>query len=117
MAGLQPPLSMDVEIHNPQSLAFAMSLALKIELHEQDATSSPPMRSTPRGQVLAPRLILPVANQALTLLAPPLAKVTDKGCQVKQLSTAEMRSAGSSASASTGMKSSVMGIIRCAGTR
>jgi hypothetical protein len=34
-AGLQPLLSYDVEIHNPQSLVIAMSLARKRELHEQ----------------------------------------------------------------------------------
>ena len=33
--GLQPPLSLDVEVHNPQSLAVAMSLAYKLELREQ----------------------------------------------------------------------------------
>jgi hypothetical protein len=34
-AGLQPLLSYDVEIHNPQSLVIAMSLARKRELREQ----------------------------------------------------------------------------------
>jgi len=33
-AGLQPPLSFDVEVHNPQSLTGAMSLARKLELRE-----------------------------------------------------------------------------------
>ena len=35
MAGLQPPLSLNVEVHNPQSLIIAMSLARKLELREQ----------------------------------------------------------------------------------
>jgi hypothetical protein len=30
--GLQPPLSLDVEIHNPRSVAVAMSLARKLKL-------------------------------------------------------------------------------------
>jgi len=34
-AGLQPPLSLGVEVHNPQSLVIAMSLARKLELREQ----------------------------------------------------------------------------------
>lgn len=33
-AGLQPPLSLDVEIHNPQPLSVAMSLARKMEVRE-----------------------------------------------------------------------------------
>jgi hypothetical protein len=40
-AGLQPPLSLDVEIHNPQSLAVAMSLARKVELLDQCAAPAP----------------------------------------------------------------------------
>ena len=44
-ARLQPPLSLDVEIHNPQSLAVAMSLARKLELRDQCALSAaPPVR-------------------------------------------------------------------------
>lgn len=35
--GLQPPLSLNVEIHNPKSLAIAMSLARKMELCDQCA--------------------------------------------------------------------------------
>ena len=33
--GLQPPLSLDIEVHNPQSLVVATSLARKLELREQ----------------------------------------------------------------------------------
>ena len=36
-AGLLPPLSLDVEIHNPQSLTVAMSLARKLEFHHYPA--------------------------------------------------------------------------------
>jgi hypothetical protein len=32
--GLLPPLSLDVRVHNPQSLAAAMSLARQLELRE-----------------------------------------------------------------------------------
>jgi hypothetical protein len=32
--GLLPPLSLDVSVHNPQSLAAAMSLACQLELRE-----------------------------------------------------------------------------------
>lgn len=47
--GLQPSLSLVVEIHNLQSLAVAMSLARKLELWDQCAapsttTSRPPQR-------------------------------------------------------------------------
>jgi hypothetical protein len=34
VGGLQPPLSIDVRIQNPQTLAAAMSLARQFELHE-----------------------------------------------------------------------------------
>ena len=40
--GLQPPLSLDVEVHNPQSLAVAMSLAHKLELCDQCAAAAAP---------------------------------------------------------------------------
>ena len=40
--GLQPLLSLDVEVHNPQSLAVAMSLARKLELREQCAAAAAP---------------------------------------------------------------------------
>jgi hypothetical protein len=33
-ASLQPPLSFDVEVHNPQTLAGAMSLARKLKLRD-----------------------------------------------------------------------------------
>jgi hypothetical protein len=36
-AGLQPPFSLDVVLHNPQSLIITMSLDRKLELREQYA--------------------------------------------------------------------------------
>lgn len=39
-AGLQPPLSHDVEMHNPQTLIIAMSLARKLEIREQSVASA-----------------------------------------------------------------------------
>ena len=54
-AGLQPPLSLDVEIHNPQSLAVAMSLARKLELRDQCALSAaPPVRFPQKGILPTP---------------------------------------------------------------
>ena len=48
MARLQPPFSLDVEEHNPQSLVITMSLARKLELHEQYYTAAVPALPTPR---------------------------------------------------------------------
>jgi hypothetical protein len=64
-AGLQPPLSLDVEIHNPQSLAVAISFACKLELHDQCTTAlaSQPRHLQQRGLLLAP-------PPRLALLAP-----------------------------------------------
>ena len=64
--GPQPPLSHDVELHNPQSLIIAMSLARKLELRDQYATVVvPPLaphRPLTRGLLAGPppRLALPV---------------------------------------------------------
>lgn len=45
-AGLGPPLSHDVEMHNPQTLIVAMSMARKLELRERSsalaAAAAPP---------------------------------------------------------------------------
>ena len=63
--GLQPPLSLDVEIHNPQSLIIAMSLARKLEQHEQYigvAASLPTPPWVPARGLLTgppPQLVLP----------------------------------------------------------
>ncbi|XP_066332973.1 uncharacterized protein [Miscanthus floridulus] len=84
--GLQPPLSLDVEVHNPQTLAGAMSLACKLELQEQYAAAPP--RATPRGLLppLAPRLALP-APPAPKAVAQPT--VTVEGRTIKRLTQAE----------------------------
>jgi hypothetical protein len=86
--GLQPPLSLDVEVHNPQTLKGAMSLARKLELQEQYAAPAP--RTANRGLLPAPppRLALPApppANQA----APNT--VTIEGHPVKRLTQAEQK--------------------------
>jgi hypothetical protein len=49
--GLLPPLSLDVRVHNPQSLAAVMSLARQLELREQYAPAA--AKATSRG-VLPP---------------------------------------------------------------
>jgi hypothetical protein len=65
-AGLQPPLSLDVEIHNPRSLAIAMSFGRKLELRDQCVGASTPQPRHPhqRGLLPAPppRLALPAPN-------------------------------------------------------
>jgi hypothetical protein len=82
-AGLQPPLSLDVEIHNPQSLVVAMSLARKLELRDQCAAASAP---PPHQRGLLPT---PPPRQALPPPV-PLAVTTTPGAvdgrQVKRLS-------------------------------
>ncbi|XP_066323873.1 uncharacterized protein [Miscanthus floridulus] len=62
--GLLPPLSHAVRIHNPQSLAAAMSLARQVELMELNKPAPAPARSAPRG-------LLPAPPQRPTLPAPP----------------------------------------------
>ena len=63
--GLLPPLSLDVQVHNPQSLAAAMSLARQLELREQNAPAL--AKATPRG-------LLPAPAPRLALPAPTIAK-------------------------------------------
>ncbi|XP_073362850.1 uncharacterized protein [Aegilops tauschii subsp. strangulata] len=89
-AGLQPPLSLDVEIHNPQSLAVAMSLARKLELRDQCAlASAPPVRFQQKGILPAPvpRLAPPAPAPPA---APQPAPVLPEGRQIKRLSQEEM---------------------------
>ena len=84
--GLQPPLSLDVEVHNPQTLAGAMSLARKLELREQYAAPAP--RAATRGLLAAPppRLALPAPPGA----NPPAPNtLTVEGRPIKRLSTAK----------------------------
>ncbi|XP_066341688.1 uncharacterized protein [Miscanthus floridulus] len=85
-AGLQPLLSFDVEVHNLQSLAGAMSLACKLELREQ--YTAPPPHVAPQALLPAPapRLALP-APLVNTSTAP--ATVTVEGRPVKHLTQAE----------------------------
>ncbi|XP_066371037.1 uncharacterized protein [Miscanthus floridulus] len=63
--GLQPPLSIDARIQNPQTMATAMSLACQFELWEQYA--APATRPSAH-----PLLLAPAAR--LALLAPMGAK-------------------------------------------
>jgi hypothetical protein len=91
-AGLQPPLSIDVELHNPQSLVIAMSLARKLELREQYAAVAPPF-APPNNQQQG---LLPAPPPCLALPAPPPAPtaaattVTVEGRPVRRLSMSEM---------------------------
>ncbi|XP_066320384.1 uncharacterized protein [Miscanthus floridulus] len=84
--GLQPPLSIDVRIQNPQTLATAMSLARQFELCELYVPQAP--KPVPRGLLLAPppRLALPAPPGAK---APPPALITVEGRPIKRLSQAE----------------------------
>ena len=83
--GLLPPLSLAVQIQNPQSLAAAMSLARQMELMEQYTVAQP--KTAARG-------LLPVPPPRHALLAPAAPKaapptVTIDGRPVKRLSQAE----------------------------
>jgi hypothetical protein len=62
--GLLPPLSHTVRIHNPVTLAGAMSLARQVE--QMESVRLPP--PAPRG---APRALLLVPTPRQLLLAPP----------------------------------------------
>jgi hypothetical protein len=83
-----PPPSLNAEIHNPQNLAVAMSLARKLELRDQCPTAAAPTPTHPRHQQ---RGILPVPY-CLALPSPPPAAPTGstatiiEGCSVKRLS-------------------------------
>jgi hypothetical protein len=79
--GLLPPLSHAVRIHNPESLASAMSLARQVELMEADRLVQPAPRAPPRGLLAAPapRPALPAPQQTLALPAPPRANQQSRG--------------------------------------
>lgn len=79
--GLLPPLSNAVRIHNPQTLAAAMSLARQLELMDLAPPSTTPSRA-------APRPLLPAPQSRLALPAPPPAPAA-AGPPVKRLSQAE----------------------------
>lgn len=87
-AGLQPPLSLDVEMHNPQSLVIAMSMARKLELREQYITQA---AQTPAAPRLGGRGLLSVPAPPLALLAPTRSTppATD-GQPIRRLSQSEM---------------------------
>ena len=90
-AGLQPPLSLDVEVHNPQSLIIAMSLMHKLELREQYYTATVPAPPVPpqatRGLLTRPPPQLALSAPPSRVAAPSL---TVEGRQVKRLSQSEM---------------------------
>jgi len=71
--GLLPPLSHAVRIHNPETLANAMSLARQVELMEIDRQAQAPARPAARGLLPSPppRPALPAPPQQLALPAPP----------------------------------------------
>ncbi|KAJ1294896.1 hypothetical protein BS78_01G181300 [Paspalum vaginatum] len=79
--GLLPPLSHAVRIHNPETLAAAMSLARQVELMELDRQAQPPPRAAPRAPLPAPASCpaLPAPQQPLALPAPPVAAQPGRG--------------------------------------
>jgi hypothetical protein len=81
-----------VRIHNPETLAAAMSLARQVELMETDRQGQAPARPAARGLILTPppRPPLPAPQQQLALPAPPAG--ADQGRREgnqRRLSTAE----------------------------
>jgi hypothetical protein len=72
--GLLPPLSHAVRIHNPATLAAAMSLARQVELVELDRLQQAPAKPAPRAllSASAPRLALPAVPAPLALPVPAL---------------------------------------------
>jgi hypothetical protein len=75
--GLLPPLSHAVRIHNPETLAAAMSLARQVELMESERPVQHPPRAPPRGppSTPVPRAALPAPPPLLALPAPPVASL------------------------------------------
>jgi len=85
-SGLLPPLSLDVQVHNPQSLAAAMSLARQLELREQFTAPSTTVSRAGARPLLpapAPRLLLP----APATTSPPAA--IEGRPPIKRLTSAE----------------------------
>ena len=90
--GLLPPLSHAVRIHNPDTLAAAMSLARQVELMELDRAPPAPARLGARGLLPQPppRPALPAPPQPLALPAPPAgADPGGREGNPRRLSTAE----------------------------
>jgi hypothetical protein len=71
--GLLPPLSHAVRIHNPDTLAAAMSLARQVELMDIDRPPQAPVQPGARGLLPPPppRQALPAPPQQLALPAQP----------------------------------------------
>jgi hypothetical protein len=71
--GLLPPLSNAVRIHNPQTLAAAMSLARQLELMELHTPTPTPSRAASRPLLPAPpsRPALPAPPPTPAIAAPP----------------------------------------------
>lgn len=90
-AGLLPPISLDVEFHNPQSLTIAMSLARKLELRDQcvrpTAQGSSLFRSQSRGILPAPpvRAALPTPSPVAAPTPAPTPVTSVDGRQVRRL--------------------------------
>ena len=84
--GLLPPLSHAVRIHNPQSLAAAMSLARQVELMELDRPAPAPARAAPRGLLPAPAPRPALPSPADKTAQPP---GRAEGASVKRLTVAE----------------------------
>jgi hypothetical protein len=89
-AGLLPPLIHDVEIHNPHSLAVAMSLAHKIELRNNYTTLASRVAPLDRPLLptLAPHLAQPVPLADKAGRAGP-ALIPVEGRSIRRLTQAE----------------------------
>ncbi|WVZ90259.1 hypothetical protein U9M48_036574 [Paspalum notatum var. saurae] len=74
--GLLPPLSHTVRLHNPKSLAGAISLARQVEAMELDKVQQAAARPAPRAPP-PPRPALPVAPAPLALPAPAAPALQD----------------------------------------
>jgi len=90
--GLLAPFSHAVRLHNPDSLAAAMSIARQIELMEAERPTPPAPRAPARGilPAPAPRAALPPPPQPLALPAPPAAAQPGRGDGNRRLSPEEM---------------------------
>ena len=79
--GLLPPISNAVRIHNPGTLAAAMSLACQVEMMEAERLPPHPPRAPPRGipPAPAPRPALPAPPPILQLPAPSVASQPGRG--------------------------------------
>ncbi|WVZ78855.1 hypothetical protein U9M48_026503 [Paspalum notatum var. saurae] len=103
LGGLLPPLSHLVRIHNPETLAAAMSLARQVELMELDRLQQAPVKPPPRAlpPAPAPRPAPAAGTAPLALPAPalpalpappsalPAAQVRGGANQAKRLSPEE----------------------------